>query len=259
MSRMPESEPAPKRRQRLAELVNQSGGARLAVLCSALGASPATVRRDLAELEKTGRLRRFHGGAVSLESRLEEPLFDDKTGIAAREKHRIAQRALEMIGHGETIYLDGGSTVLELARLLRERPDVTVVTNSLRAAQELSGRGPRLILVGGELRRLSQTTVGPLTGAVLEELRPDQAFMGTMGMDAERGLTTSDPNEAHTKRLAMSLSRRVVLLADGGKAGKVAFVRTGGLGSVQVLITDRGADTAFVRRAARLGVKVIRV
>jgi len=253
------AELAPRRRDRLVELVAGRGAARLAELCRELGASPATVRRDLEELEGAGRLRRFHGGAVSIGTRLEEPLFDDKTAIAAREKQRIAEAALKLVGQGETVYLDGGSTVLELARLLRERPDATVVTNSLRAAIELAGKGPRLILVGGELRRLSQTVVGPLTGAILGQLRPDRAFMGTMGMDPEKGLTTSDPAEAETKRLAMAASREVVLLAHSAKAGQTAFVRAGDLGEIDVLITDTGIDRAFAARLARQGVKVIRV
>lgn len=172
---------APQRLDHLRDLIRQSGVIRVEELCRQLGVSPATVRRDLDQLEKSGAIRRVHGGAVSVESRLDEPLFDNKTSIAAKEKHRIAQAALEFVAAGDTVYLDGGSTVLELARLLRERTNITVVTNSLRAASELSGRGPRLIVIGGELRRLSQTVVGPLSRHVLEGLHLDKAFMGTIG------------------------------------------------------------------------------
>src|SRR5208282_1216045 len=111
----------------------------------------------LDELDRMGAIRRVHGGAVSVEGRLEEPVFEDKTAQAVREKRRIAKAALEFIDPGDTIYLDGGSTVLELARLLRDRTNITVLTNSLHAAVELAGRGPRQIVAGGELRRLSQT------------------------------------------------------------------------------------------------------
>ncbi len=252
------SDLAPKRRERLLGLVSESGVSRVAELCKALRASSATVRRDLEELESSGRIRRVHGGAVAVQSRLDEPMFDDKTAIAAKEKHRIAQAALRMIERGETVYLDGGSTVLELARLLRDRGDITVVTNSLRAALELGGKGPRLILVGGELRRRSQTTVGPLTGALLDEVRPDRAFMGTMGIDLEQGITTTDPNEAHTKKAAMSRSQQIVLLADSGKIGKVSFVRSGEVTDVHVVITDKGADAAFVRQLTKRGVRVVK-
>jgi DeoR/GlpR family transcriptional regulator of sugar metabolism len=259
MARSKKTDLAPRRRDRLVELVTERGVARVGELCSALGASPATVRRDLEELEGAGRIRRVHGGAVAVQTRLAEPLFDDKTAIAARQKHRIAQAALKIIASGETVYLDGGSTVLELARLLRERSDLTVVTNSLRAALELGGKGPRLILVGGELRRRSQTLVGPLSGATLGELGFDKAFMGTMGVDLEKGLTTSDPNEAHTKKAAMGRSNQVILLADGSKAGKVSFARAGEVTDVQVLVTDKGIDGGFARALAKRGVRVVRV
>ena len=164
-----QKESAPRRLDNLRELIRGKGVIRIEEICSQLKVSPATVRRDLDQLEESGAIRRVHGGAVSVESRLEEPLFDDKASIAAREKHHIAEAALQFIAPGDTIYLDGGSTVLEFAQLLHDRTNLTVVTNSLRAAHELAGRGPRLILIGGELRRLSQTIVGPLTRCVLRD------------------------------------------------------------------------------------------
>ncbi len=254
---LPEKALAAERLGRIRELVRARRVVRLQELCRELGVSTATARRDLEELEKSGDLRRVHGGAVSVESRLEEPLFDDKTALAAREKQRIAEAALERIKPGETIYLDGGSTVLALARLLRERTNLTVVTNSLRAASELGGAGPRLILVGGELRRLSQTVVGPLTHSILEELHVDRAFMGTMGF-AAGGLTTTDAGEAFTKELVMRRAREVVLLADSSKAGKILFARAGRLEQVHMLITDRKLDAGMAKTLAQSGVKVLK-
>jgi DeoR/GlpR family transcriptional regulator of sugar metabolism len=249
---------AAERLARLRDLVRARRVMRLQEICRALAVSTATARRDLEELERRGELRRVHGGAVSVESRLEEPLFDDKTTLAAREKQHIAAAALARIKAGETIYLDGGSTVLALARLLRDRTNVTVVTNSLRAANELGGAGPRLILVGGELRRLSQTVVGPLTRSVLEELHVDRAFMGTMGFGAE-GMTTTDAGEAFTKELVMRRAREVVLLADSSKAGKILFARAGRLEQVQLVITDKRLAPAWAKELTKRGIKVQKV
>ena len=248
---------APERHEQLRALVRERGVVRVDEICQALGISPATARRDLEELEGLGRLRRVHGGAVSVESRLDEPLFDDKTSIQSREKRSIAARALSLIKPGDSIYLDGGSTVLELARLLRERTQLTVVTNSLRAAQELSGQGPRVILIGGELRRLSQTLVGPLTRHVLNDLRLDRAFMGTIGLTAQDGMTTTDTNEAFTKVEVMKRAGEVILLADRAKIGKVAFAHAGQLTDVDVLITDHGTDKEFLKAARAAGVRVL--
>ena len=249
---------APQRWDNLRALIRQSGVIRVEELCRQLGVSPATVRRDLDQLERSGAIRRVHGGAVSVESRLDEPLFDSKTSIAAREKRRIAEAALAFIEPDETIYLDGGSTVLELARLLRERTNLTVVTNSLRAATELAGRGPRLILIGGELRRLSQTVVGPLTRLTLEGLHLDKAFMGTIGVTLKEGLTTTDPGEAYTKELVMGLARQVILLADSSKAGKVSFARADKLEHVHVVITDKGVVKDFAKELSNKGIKLVR-
>ncbi|MGA3180717.1 MAG: DeoR/GlpR family DNA-binding transcription regulator [Verrucomicrobiota bacterium] len=256
---MPEMDPkalAPQRWENLRALIRDSGVSRIEDLCRQLKVSAATVRRDLDQLERNGAIRRVHGGAVSVESRLEESMFEDKTALAVREKRRIAEAALQFVEPGETIYLDGGSTVLELARLLRERANLTVVTNSLHAAHELAVRGPRLIVIGGQLRRLSQTLVGPLTRLLLQELHLDKAFMGTIGFAAKEGLTTTDPSEAFTKNAVMGQSRQVIVLADSSKAGKVSFASAGRWESVHVLITDKKPD--FAKDLVGKGIKIIR-
>jgi DeoR family fructose operon transcriptional repressor len=248
---------APQRWDRLRALIREKRVVRLQDVCAQLRVSPATARRDLDQLEHGGLIQRVHGGAMSVESRLdEEPRFADKTAIGIREKRRIAAAALAFVKSGDTIYLDGGSTVLELARLLRERTNLTVVTNSLQAAYELAGHGPRLILIGGELRRRSQALVGPLTRLVLRELHLDKAFMGAMGFAPKEGLTTTDPSEAFTKELVIGQARQVIVLADSSKAGKVSFTNAGRWDMIHVLISDR--PLAFARELTRKGIKVIR-
>jgi len=251
---------APAREKIIRALLRERRVVRVEELCRELNASPATVRRDLANMEKKGLLRRVHGGAVSIDSRLEEPLmFDDKTRIATREKRRIAKAALKLIKTNDTIYLDGGSTTLELARLLKDRTDITLVTNSLRAAAELSGGGPRLILIGGELRRQAQTIVGPLTAEIMNTLHFDKAFMGTIGMTLKDGLTTTDPGEAFTKKQAMNQAGEVILLMHSDKAGGISFAHFGGLDSVDHLITDNGLPDTFKKQLQRIKIKVTTV
>jgi DeoR/GlpR family transcriptional regulator of sugar metabolism len=248
---------APKRLEELRGILGQDRVVRVEELTGQLGVSSATIRRDLGELEKLGEVRRVYGGAVSTGGRLDEPLFDDKTSVAAGEKHRIAEAAANLVVANDTIYLDGGSTVLELARLLKDRSNITIVTNSLRAAVELAGRGPRLILVGGELRRLAQTTVGPLTRFMIQELHVDKAFMGTIGLSLEEGLTTTDPTEAYTKELIMDHAREVIVLADSSKAHKISFTRAGRLEKVQVLITDTRIDKKLCKEIRKRGIEVV--
>ena len=248
---------APQRREHIRLLVRESGIARVEDLRRELKVSVATVRRDLEVLEEEGLLRRVHGGAVSMESRLEEAVFDDKTNQFSIEKRAIAEKAYKLIGQEESLYLDGGSTTLCLARLLKERNDLTVVTNSLRAAAELADSGPRVILTGGELRRISQTMVGPLTSAVLEQVRVDKAFMGTMGFCLKNGLTTTDPNEAFVKSLVAEQATQVVLLADSSKAEKVSFARVSDWDRVDLLISDAMLPSVFSKSLSKLGVKTL--
>lgn len=250
---------AARRKEKIARILRQRRIVHVEEFCGKLAVSAATVRRDLADMERQGLLRRVHGGAMAAERRLAEPVFEDKEGIAAGEKKRIAAAAAELVNPSDTVFLDGGSTVLALARRLVDMAGITVVTNSLRVAGTLSGTGPRMILAGGELRRLSQTFVGPLTGPLIEQLHVDTAFIGTLGLSVSEGMTTTDPREAHTKSLVMAHARQVVLLADSSKIGKVSFVKFGALQDVDVLITDRGASRQDSRALRQLVSRVVTV
>lgn len=247
---------APERRDRIRILVREDGVVRVEDLRKNLNVSVATIRRDLEILEEEGKVKRVHGGAVSMESRLEESVFDDKTNQSSRQKKRIADEALKLVGHEESVFLDGGSTTLFMARLLKQRTDITVVTNSLRAVQELSDSGPRVIFTGGELRRISQTMVGPLSSAVLEQIRVDKAFMGTMGFCLKNGITTTDPNEAYVKRQIAEHASQVILLADSTKAEKVSFARVSDWDQVDILISDNNIPKDFVKTLRKRGIKV---
>ncbi len=248
---------APQRRDRLSQIVRARRAVRVDELQAELGVSLATIRRDLNELATAGGLRRVHGGAVAVDQGVIEPVFDAKAAEAADEKRRIARAALERIAPGDTLFLDSGSTVLELARLLDGRADLTIVTNSLPVAVELVGTGPRLILLGGELRPLSQALVGPLTRYLLSELYFDRAFLGTLGLSIDAGLTTTDPAEAFTKELVLERAREVVLLADSRKLGSRSFAHAGRLEQVDVLVTDVAMEPRAVRALERRGLTVV--
>jgi len=247
----------PERLEKMRDMIRRQRAVRIDEICQELGISPPTARRDLVRLENSGAVRRVHGGAVAVETRLEEPLFDDKRTIAPKEKQKIAVAAANLVNSEETIYLDGGSTVLELARILRDRQDVNIVTNSLRTAIELSGSGPSVTLTGGRLRRRSQTMVGPLSKLILGKLHFDKAFMGTIGLSLKEGMTTTDPDEAYTKNLAMAQSSQVILLADHSKIGKVSFAHAGDIDKISMLITDKKADKQFIKQAKKKQIKII--
>jgi|TARA_Y100000310_G_scaffold13551_1_gene13810 DeoR/GlpR family transcriptional regulator of sugar metabolism len=247
---------ASERREQLRKVIAEKGAARIGLLCEMLDSSPATVRRDLQFLHDRGIVERVHGGALSVGRGNEEPPFNDKASIYLSEKRKIAHKAASIIESEDTVYLDGGSTTLQLARLISDRKDLTVVTNSFKSALEFSESGCRLILVGGEFRRRSQTIVGALTSHVLGNINVDKAFMGTMGFSRRHGLTTTEPNESYTKKLAVSRAQKVYLLADSHKGGKVFLSNSGGLESIDVLITDKGLSKDYKIYLRELGVEV---
>ena len=137
-----------------------------------------------------------------------------------------------------------------------ERNEIAM-TAPVEMEMALADGGPTLILVGGELRRRSQSIVGPLTQPLLQQLHFDTAFMGTMGVSLDEGVTTTDPNEAFTKQAVMGQSTQKVLLADSSKLGEVAFARAGKLADFGTLITDKQAPARFVVAARKIGLNVV--
>ena len=236
------------------------GGIRtIAELSTKLGVSEATVRRDLQSLEDRRLVRRVHGGAEPVRrGGAGELLFNEKTSLHAAEKELIAERALDFIHDNDAVFLDGGSTVLALARKLKLRKNLTVVTNSLMAAGELMETSHRLILLGGEFRARSRTLVGPLTSRILESLAIHTAFLGTMGFTVESGISTSDPNEAYTKELVMKRAAQVILLADSSKLGTPSLATSGSIDDINTIITDCNVPGEMISKLAKKHIEVIR-
>lgn len=246
----------PEREARILGLAAQAAVVTVSDLARDLNVSEATVRRDLQSLHERRLLQRVRGGATRNTPTRVEPLFQDKEDLNAVAKGRIAKRALELIEDHDVIYLDGGSTVLMLARLLDERQDLTVVTNSLMAAAALMTMRHRLILVGGEFRALSRTLVGPLTASVINSVRVDKAFMGTIGFTVADGLMTTDPAEAYTKDQIMARANQVILLVDSGKLGVPSFARSGRTEDIGTVVTER-IDDATRRELEQKGIVVL--
>jgi DeoR family transcriptional regulator of aga operon len=225
-------------------------------LASELSASPATIRRDLATLEHQRLLARTHGGAVAHAVSYELPLR--YKGVRhAEEKRRIARAAAESVSEGMAVGLTGGTTATEVARALADHQQLTIVTNALNIAFELGVRpNIKLIVTGGLARSRSYELSGPLAEASLAGLNLDVAFIGVDGVDARAGCTTHQEVEAHTNGVMIQHAKRVVLVADSSKIGKVAFARICEASAVNELITDRAADPGAVRALTDRGVHV---
>jgi DeoR family transcriptional regulator of aga operon len=237
------------------ERLASGGTVDVGALAKELSASPATIRRDLAALERQRLLARTHGGAVAHAVSYELPLR--YKGIRfAEEKRRIATAAAGTVTEGMAVGLTGGTTATEVARALAGQR-LTIVTNALNIASELGVRpNIKLIVTGGLARSQSYELSGPIAEASLTGLNLDVAFIGVDGIDATAGCTTHEEVEAHTNAMMIRHADRVVLVADSSKIGKVTFARICETGEADELITDRAADPAAVRALTDAGVRV---
>jgi DeoR family transcriptional regulator, aga operon transcriptional repressor len=238
------------------ERLADGGSVAVADLAVDLAASPATIRRDLVHLERQRLLARTHGGAIAHAVSYELPLR--YKGVRhAESKRRIAREAATYVTEGMAIGLTGGTTATEVARALADQQKLTIVTNALNIASELAVRPKlKLIVTGGVVRSESYELSGPIAEASLTGLNLDVAFIGVDGIDARAGCTTHQEVEAHTNGVMISCSRRVVVVADSSKIGKVAFARICEVAAVSELITDRDADPEAAAALTESGVHV---
>jgi DeoR family transcriptional regulator of aga operon len=226
-------------------------------LTESLGASSATVRRDLKLLEQQKLLSRSHGGAVRNGLLYELPVRY-RGGQHAEEKERIADAAAERIAGAETVGLTGGTTTTAVARRLRNR-SLTVVTNAVNIASELViSETIRLVVTGGVARPQSYELIGPLADATLDGLNVDVMFLGVDGFNAS-GVTTHDEIEAQTDRKMVERAARVIVVCDSSKIGRSALSRICTLPDVDELITDVDAPAEGLEALQAAGVEVVQV
>ncbi|QKW19026.1 DeoR/GlpR transcriptional regulator [Kitasatospora sp. NA04385] len=244
----------------IAQTVRDAGSATVLELAHLTGASEMTVRRDLDTLAAQGALERFRGGARTLLLRGEEPPFALRAREAVDAKRRIAAGVSALIADGESVLLDSGTTCLEVARLLRERP-VTVMPLSLPAVHVFGDApGPATLLVpGGRPRAAEGALTGPLALASINALRFDTAVLGCCALSAADGLTAYDLDDATVKQAAMAAARRTVVAADGGKLGRTAFARVAPAGSLHTLVTDGAAPAEELAAFEAAGTAVVGV
>jgi len=246
-----------KRKNRIIEILNTQGTVAVSELVQRLNVSEVTVRRYLEEMEQDNFLLRTYGGAVKKESGISaEFFFGEKEKKNLAEKKAIAEEAVSLIRNGETIFLDTGTTTLEISRLLaRSGRNILVVTNSLPVVTELSRAGDiKVFLLGGFLRRELMDMSGPFSDDEIGKLTFDQVFLGVDGISANRGLTTTDTTTARIEEAVMERTRILNVVADFSKIGKVSLIPYGSIEKRDVhrrLITDSSAGKKELKRIER--------
>lgn len=216
--------PYERRKQLLLEL-EQKEVVSLDDFCAVLpGVSQSTIRRDLKTLEDEGQVVLLRGGAAKMKTGSYDTPVNSRKLLNVQEKERIARCAAELVQDGEVIYVDSGSTAMRMLRHLKDKR-ITVVSTSATLFQEICETALQCILVGGELNIPTASIAGPLTDTTLQSMFFDRAFIGASGFDWEAGINTPDWREANKKKIVLGHSKKVYVLADHSKSGKVTMCK----------------------------------
>lgn len=222
--------------------------------------SAVTIRNDLDFFEDKGLIHRTYGGALLRNNVYNNPSLEEKQTINMEKKSRIGKYAAGLVKDGESIILDSGTTTREIALRLKNKENITLMTNAINIAMELAGIPTlHLMLTGGVLRDKSYSLVGPEAERTMQNYYFDTFFLGVDGMDFEHGLTTSNPQEAQLNRLMVERSNKVIAVTDSSKFGRQSFSHICDLASIESVITDDQISRACEKRLKKRDIDVIKV
>lgn len=244
-----------ERRQHIVALAYSEGRVRVRELSEALGISQITIRKDLDQLQARGLLQRSHGGAIPAQpGTLFDPTLQEKEQSHHPEKERIGAAAAEMVEEGQCVMLDSGTTTTSVAMALKKFSHLTIITNAVNIAAELTGTPFEVILTGGIVRKNSFSLVGPLAEDMLAEMHADILFLGVDGFDVEAGLTTPNLLESRVNRAMVRAAKRVVAVCDSTKFDRQSLSRIIPPSEVHHVITDAGLSKSTQEALEALGI-----
>ncbi len=249
-----------ERQRAILEALRMDGRVLVVELAKRFRTSQVTIRKDLEILHSTGKIHRTHGGArPAREGALEDPTLREKEKLHRQEKIQIATAAAHMVGEGQVVILDSGTTTTAIARALRHHQNLTIITNAVNIAAELAGSSLDVILTGGTLRKNSFSLVGPIAEETLRRLNADILFLGVDGFDVHYGLSTPNLLEAKVNRAMMDVARIVVAVCDSSKFGRRSLSLIAPPSAVHQVITDRLAPKKDIDQLRKAGIEITQV
>lgn len=249
-----------ERRTKILELIEKHGRVAVADLSRRFKTSEVTIRNDLKALHKRGLVDRAHGGAVKVATVSVDPSLRIKSELHADEKRRIGAAAAALVHDGESIILDSGTTTQQIARQIKHKRDLKVITNGINIALELlSAKDIQLILLGGMVRQNSFSAVGHFTEDMLKQLSADKLFLAVDACDVEFGLSTPNLEESQVNQAMVRIAKETILVADSSKFGKRSLSRIVTLPSIDTIITDRALPEEMQAALRSHNVKLILV
>ena len=251
-----------ERRGKLLEYVNTNSRADIGELALALDTTEATIRRDLAILEKENLVQRVHGGVLRREkpSVWQSTTLQERMAMHTEEKQRIADFVTQMVHDGESLMIDGGSTTIMIAQKLSAKKNLLAVTNAPAIGEMIIGTNDNsVILTGGELMKGTSVTIGSAAEHSLRQYRTDKTIIGVSGILVDTGFFSASPQEAEIKRLMAMNSSETIVAADSSKIDTRAFCFVCDFASVDKVVTDRNISKAALKTMIQRGVEVYSV
>lgn len=224
-----------------------------------LKVSEVTIRKDLSELKRRNLLIRTRGGAIRLPeiSTGDDIAIKVKESYNYREKRAIGKLAASLISENDTIILDSGTTTLEIARNLHAFKKLTIITNAINIAIELSNYNRfSVILLGGHLRESSHSTVGPIAESTLKIFFCDKLFLGVDSFNMEKGVSTPNIEEANINQTMMSMARETIAVLDSTKFNKRSFAFIAPINKIHTLVTDIGIPSEIKSQLKKMNIKL---
>ena len=251
------------RRQQILKDIDLLDDNMIPTLSQKYGVSEMTIRRDLQALEDSGVIRRTYGGAVRWPQAPAEPMVvarEKRQMLATAQKAAIARYAArELVGDGDSIVIEGSTTVTGMVSHITDRRDLTVVTNSLYTAEELRRRMPAsatLLCAGGIIRPESSTFVGPVAERFFRELHVKRLFLSATGLTLQGGITDPQMLETQVKRAMIESAAEVIVMLDSTKFGARSLTRVLDFSEITLLITDEGAPAEILQGLRDRGVQI---
>ena len=226
-----------KRHSIILNLVNSKGVITLSEIMNETNSSESTIRRDLTFLEEKGALKRIHGGAKTISSPSEELTYSEKSSKNIQAKSDIAKLASLEVNNGDSIFLDAGTTTIEIIKYLKDK-NIFVVTNGLKHIDELIDNNINCYILGGKIKFTTKAIIGGDALKCINKFRFDKCFLGSNGVHISMGCTTPDTEEALIKEAAIKNSKKSYILCDDSKFGEVSLVKFGDIQDVTIITNN---------------------
>jgi DeoR family transcriptional regulator of aga operon len=251
---------AEERRTQILQILRSAGRVRVNELAAQFNTSAVTIRNDLNELSQRGLVQRSHGGAMLPDSIMRESPVNERLKANAEEKRRIGATAAGMINDGETIILDSGTTTLEIARQIKKKRGLQIITNGVNIAAELlDARDSEVFIVGGTVRGESASISGRFTEEMFDQFSADKLFLSGAGCDLDFGVSGANLEETMVNRAMLRIAREIILVADASKFSKRSMSRIAPFSEIDTIISDTSLSEDIQAKLRSLGCNLILV